>query len=164
MMTQNPQNTGSLTLQLTSPVFREGGVIPPQYTCKSKSNVNPPLNIAGVPDAAKSLVLIVHDPDAVGTDYLHWMMWDISPKIETIGANSVPAGAIQGINSAGTNSYVGPCPPVGSGTHRYIFELYALDTILGMNNENYTWRGLKEIMKTHILDQHRLTGLVAASS
>lgn len=147
-------------LQLISPAFKEGENIPGQYTCKG-SNVNPPLNIFNVPENTKSLALIMHDPDAVSGDFLHWLMWDIRPSTETIAANSVPVGARQGPNGMGKNIYMGPCPPAGSGTHKYVFELFALDTTLSLDSET-TRLQLEDSMKGHILQQTFLTGLFAA--
>lgn len=156
------QSSPNNQLRLTSPEFKQGAVIPPQYTCKGQ-DINPPLNIMGVPQTAKSLALIMHDPDAVGSDFTHWVVWDIPTNTETIAANSVPIGAIQGINGFGTNRYGGPCPPSGSGTHRYMFELYALDTTLSLNPDTSREK-LQDIMKGHILAQYTLTGLVAAEN
>ncbi|MBI2008878.1 YbhB/YbcL family Raf kinase inhibitor-like protein [Candidatus Saccharibacteria bacterium] len=154
--TNNPKSS----LKLFSQVFRDGAAIPVQYTCKGQ-NVNPPLNIVDVPDGAKSLALIIHDPDAVGGDFVHWTAWDISASAETIAVNSVPAGTVQGINSAGRAGYMGPCPPAGTGTHHYIFELYALDKSLGLKSDTNRDQ-LKSAMQGHILDQTILTGLFAA--
>ncbi|MEK7561569.1 MAG: YbhB/YbcL family Raf kinase inhibitor-like protein [Patescibacteria group bacterium] len=156
-----PSSTNS-SLALLSQVFREGTQIPVLYTCKGQ-NINPPLSITGVPAGAKSLALIVHDPDAipvVGFDFVHWIVWDISTSTETIAVNSVPAGAVQGLNSRGQNKYMGPCPPAGTGTHHYLFELYALDKILGLPPATSRDQ-LQNAMAGHILAQHTLTGLVA---
>jgi Raf kinase inhibitor-like YbhB/YbcL family protein len=156
------QNDANSDLQLSSPVFKHGEAIPPQYTCKG-DNVNPPLNISGAPASAKSLALIMHDPDAPGGDFTHWLMWDIAVGTETIAANSVPVGAVQGPTDFGKNQYGGPCPPAGSGTHRYMFELYALDTALTLPPASSKEK-LQDAMKGHIVAQHTLTGLVAAES
>jgi Raf kinase inhibitor-like YbhB/YbcL family protein len=144
-------------LQLISPAFRDNARIPVQYTCKGQ-NVNPPLNIFGVPSQAKSLTLIMHDPDAPGGDYLHWLVWDIAADTETITTNTLPPGAVQGRTGFGDNKYGGPCPPAGTGTHHYIFELYALDTALGLDPGSSREK-LQEAMKAHTLDQAKLTGL-----
>ena len=156
----NDQGTGTSGLQLISPVFRDGTAIPPQYTCKGQ-NVNPPLNIIGVPAGAQSLALIMHDPDAVGSDFVHWLVWDIPASTETIAANSLPVGAIQGLNSAGQNRYMGPCPPAGTGTHRYMFEIYALDTSLNLSKDSHR-ADVQKAMKDHILEHSTLTGLFSA--
>lgn len=156
------QNIAHARPQLTSPAFTEGGVIPKQYTCKG-DNISPPLLIADLPEETKSLALIMHDPDAINGDFVHWIVWDISPKTQSINANSVPVGAVQGLNGFGKNSYSGPCPPKGTGTHRYIFELYAIDTSLGLDPHTPRER-LEDTMREHLLAQSILTGLVKADS
>lgn len=148
--------------QLMSPAFRDGANIPPQYSCKGQ-NVSPPLNILNCDPQAQSLALIMHDPDAPAGDYTHWLMWDIPTSTETIAANSVPVGAVQGVNSNDEDGYMGPCPPAGSGTHRYMFELYALDTTLSLPSGSSRTQ-LEEAMKGHTIDSYTLTGLFAASS
>jgi Raf kinase inhibitor-like YbhB/YbcL family protein len=148
--------------EILSPVFRDGADIPPQYTCRGQ-NVNPPINILFTPKGTQSLTLVMHDPDAVGGDYLHWLVWDIPPSTESIPVNSIPVGAVQGKNGAGKNSYTGPCPPKGSGTHHYIFDFYALDTTLDLPSES----GIEEVIKAqkgHVLDHTALTGLFAAEA
>lgn len=119
------QKAVTSTLQLTSSVFEPNGKIPEKYTCNGL-DINPPLWISKVPEAAKSLVLIMDDPDAPQGIFTHWLMWNIDPKTTEIGENSVPQRAIEGTNSFGNIGYRGPCPP--HGTHRYQFHLYALDT------------------------------------
>lgn len=145
-------------MQVVSPVFKEGMAIPIQYSCKGQ-NVSPPLNFVSVPQKAKSLALIMHDPDAPSGDYVHWTAWDIPADTGTIAANSLPVGAIQGINSAGQNKYMGPCP--SSGTHRYMFELYALDASLGLPAETERDDLLKAI-EGHVLEKFALTGTFTA--
>src|SRR4051794_23954382 len=81
--------------QILSPVFKDNGNIPVHYTCRGQ-NISPPLNLLGIPSEAESLVLILHDPDAVNMDFVHWIMWNIPVSTESIATNSVPAGAIQG--------------------------------------------------------------------
>lgn len=156
----NSDDSTKNSLRLGSPIFKEGEMIPAAYTCRGQ-NVSPPLSIVGVPTGAQSLALILHDPDAVSGDFVHWLMWDIPTSAETIAANSVPANAIQGINDGGKNGYMGPCPPAGTGTHRYIFELYALDKTLGLPPDT-TRDQLQQTMSGHILAQHTLTGLFTA--
>ncbi|MBX4190763.1 YbhB/YbcL family Raf kinase inhibitor-like protein [Candidatus Saccharibacteria bacterium] len=154
-----PSTTG---LEIISPVFRDGTSIPPQYTCRGQ-NINPPLNILHVPSGTQSLTLIMHDPDAVSGDYLHWLVWDILPNTETISVNSVPIGAVQGQNGAGKNEYTGPCPPKGTGTHHYIFDLYALDTTLDLPS-NSKLQDVMDAQKGHVLDHFQLTGLFEAEN
>ena len=152
------QNEVALSdLKLISPVFREGSYIPSQYTCKGQ-DVSVPLNILDAPLGTQSLTLIMHDPDSVSGDFLHWLVWDIPPSTESIAANSLPVGAIQGLNDNDELGYMGPCPPAGSGTHRYMLELYALDTTLDLPAES-SRKKVVEAMKGHILGQTTLTGL-----
>jgi len=151
----------SKSFEIISPVFRDGGPIPPQYTC-SGQNVNPPLNIFNVPARAQSLVLVMHDPDAVSGDFLHWLVWDIPPATELIGVNDVPVGAVQGLNGRGQPSYTGPCPPAGSGVHRYIFDFYALDTMLNLPADS-ALADVTKAMESHLLSRSALTGTLAAS-
>ncbi|MBI2285240.1 YbhB/YbcL family Raf kinase inhibitor-like protein [Candidatus Saccharibacteria bacterium] len=145
-------------MRIISATFRDGAAIPAQYSCKGQ-NVNPPLNFVDVPTGAKSLALIMHDPDAPVGDYVHWTMWDIPADTEAIAANSVPTGAVQGLNTSNQNKYMGPCPP--SGTHRYMFEIYALGSSLGLP-ANTERDNLLKAMKGHILEKHTLTGTFSA--
>jgi len=147
-------------LDIISPVFRDGAAIPRQYSCKGQ-NVNPPLNIFNVPDKAQGLVLIMHDPDGVSGDFLHWLIWDMPPGTESIAVNHVPIGAIQGRNGGGQNNYTGPCPPKGTGTHRYLFDLYALDTSVNLPGGSSRDQ-LDAAMKNHIIENATLTGVFAA--
>jgi Raf kinase inhibitor-like YbhB/YbcL family protein len=110
-------------LTLRSPAFDDGGIIPDIYTCKG-ANISPPLVISNVPAEAVSLALIMHDPDAPGKDFLHWSMWGISPIITEIDEDIPPSDSVEGTNDFNDIGYGGPCPP--SGTHRYVFDLYAL--------------------------------------
>lgn len=110
-------------MQLTSDAFAEGEKIPVQYTCDGASAV-PPLSWAGVPQDAASLALVVHDPDAPREGgFTHWVVYDIP-------AHTPGASGVDGANGSGRTGYVGPCPP--SGSHRYVFTLYALDVMLDL--------------------------------
>lgn len=145
------------TLKISSPVFPHNGRIPPKYTCDG-ADVNPPLIIENVPTGAQSLSLIMDDPDAPAGTWVHWLIWNIEPSIKELKENSVPRGASQGITDFRTAKYGGPCPP--SGTHRYFFKLYALDTILNLNN-HASKPVLEQAMKGHILAQTELIGQYA---
>jgi Raf kinase inhibitor-like YbhB/YbcL family protein len=147
-------------MEIISPVFRSGSPIPPQYSCRGQ-NVNPPLNIFNVPDGTLGITLIMHDPDAVSGDFLHWLVWDIPPSTESISVNSVPIGAIQGLNGSGKAGYAGPCPPAGTGVHRYIFDFYALDTVLNLKPGS-TIQEVIKAQKGHVLAHSALTGTFAA--
>jgi len=145
----------SSNLQLSSEAFADGAQIPSQYTCKGQ-NVNPQLTIANVPAGAKSLALIMHDPDAPAGDWLHWTLWNITPDTAKIDQNSTPAGAIAGTTDFGKPGYGGPCPP--SGTHHYLFDLYALDKILDLQS-GADRNQLEKALQGHIVGQTKLTGL-----
>jgi hypothetical protein len=145
------------TLKLSSTAFSHNGQIPQKYTCDG-TDVNPPLVIENVPTGARSLALIVDDPDAPTGSWVHWVVWNIDPATKEIKENSVPRSASQGITDFRTPKYNGPCPP--SGTHRYFFKLYALDTTLALNH-HAAKPILEQAMKGHILAQTELIGLYA---
>ncbi len=146
-------------LTLTSRAFENGGFIPARYTADG-ANTNPPLTISGVPKNAVSLVLIIDDPDAAtdpdgpGKTFDHWVLFNIPPSYINILENSVPKGAVVGLNSIGTNSYIGPAPP--NGVHKYRFKLFALDTRLDRPPQT-TKEELEQAMAGHIIDQSELT-------
>lgn len=142
---------GPFTLQ--SPAFHDEEMIPARYTCQGQ-DINPPLEIAGLPEHTATLVLIFDDPDAPMGTWVHWVVWNILPGTN-IAENSVPTNALQGKNSWGKNSYGGPCPP--SGTHRYFFKLYALDTALSLP-QTATKADVEKAMKGHILGETTLMG------
>jgi Raf kinase inhibitor-like YbhB/YbcL family protein len=142
-------------LKLSSLAFKHKSSIPAKYTCDG-ADVNPPLGIENVPAVAKTLALIVDDPDAPGGIWVHWVVWNIGPDTRTIEERSVPAGASEGVNDFRKPAYGGPCPP--SGTHRYFFKLYALDTSLALA-KNASKRDLEQAMKGHIVAQAELIGL-----
>jgi len=139
---------------ISSPVFKNKGLMPVKYTCDG-ADVNPPLIISDVPEGAKSLVLIVDDPDAPAGTWVHWTVWNINPKTEEIAENSVPADSVEGITSFGKYGYGGPCPP--SGAHRYFFKLYALDTALDLDKEAKA-PDIEEAMAGHVLAKAELMG------
>lgn len=142
-------------LAVSSPAFAHRGAIPREHTCDG-ADVNPPLSIRNVPEASASLALIVEDPDAPGGTWVHWLVWNIGPKTMEIPARSVPGGARQGTNDFGKRGYGGPCPP--SGTHRYVFRVYALDAIPALPAGAPKDR-LEEAMKGHIIGMAELVGL-----
>jgi len=145
-------------LTLTSTAFLADGSIPSKYTCKGE-NVNPPLEISYVPVYTKSLVLVVHDPDAQGSDFIHWVVYNIDPMTKHIAENSAPGKQL--INNFHQFDYSGPCPPNGL-THHYVFDLYALDKSFVMN-ENGTLEGLMRMMQGHVLAKTQLVGLYPKS-
>ncbi|MBD3252669.1 YbhB/YbcL family Raf kinase inhibitor-like protein [Candidatus Pacearchaeota archaeon] len=135
-------------------VFNNNDKIPEKYTCDG-DDINPLLEISDIPENTKTLVLIVDDPDAPMGIWVHWILFNI-PVIGKIEENSVPEGAVQGINDFKKPEYGGPCPP--GGTHRYFFKLYALDTELDLA-EGATKAEVEQAMKNHVLDKTELVGL-----
>jgi hypothetical protein len=142
-------------MKISSTAFGHNDQIPKKYTCDG-SDINPPLKFEGVPANARSLALIVDDPDAPAGTWVHWVVWNIDPKTSEIKENSVPKGAMQGMNDFRKHDYGGPCPP--SGTHRYFFKLYALDTTLNIG-AGARKTALESSMKGHILAEAQLIGL-----
>jgi hypothetical protein len=125
-----------LALQLSSPAFSHQGEIPARYTCEGQ-DTSPPLRLSGVPAGAKSLVLIVDDPDAPDprapkTTWVHWVLYNVPPGLselpEGMAPAELPAGTLEGLNDWKRTGYGGPCPPIGR--HRYFHKLYALDALL----------------------------------
>ncbi len=153
----------SMALQIHSPAFGNGGPIPALYTCDGR-DINPPLRFDGVDPAAKSLVLIVDDPDAPDPDapkmtWVHWVLYNLPPDItalpEAVYGHGLPTGTREGINSWNRTRFGGPCPPIGR--HRYFFKLYALDTILtfaAIPDKDAVMRA----MRGHVLQEAVLTG------
>ncbi len=143
------------TMTITSTAFKSNESIPVKYTCDG-ADINPPLVIENVPSVAKSLALIVDDPDAPRGTWVHWVVWNIDPATREIKEHSIPDGAQQGTNDFRKLDYGGPCPP--SGTHRYFFKLYALDKVLNLG-PNTTKAALESAMKGHILARAEIIGL-----
>ena len=146
-----------VSMKLTSPVFEHNGMMPPEYTCDG-SDLSPELNIEDIPSDAKSLVLINDDPDASGAPggiWDHWIVFNIPVSVTKIEKNTEPEGA-GGKNSWGRTGYGGPCPP--SGTHRYFFKLYALDTKLSLE-EGASKQEIESAMEGHVLEKTELIGL-----
>ncbi|MDP3732326.1 MAG: YbhB/YbcL family Raf kinase inhibitor-like protein [Candidatus Omnitrophota bacterium] len=139
-------------MKLTSPEFNNNGFIPKKFTCEGM-DINPALIIEDLPANAKSLALIVDDPDAPMGTWVHWVVYNI-PIISRIEEDSVAAE--QGMNNFGRGDYGGPCPP--SGTHRYFFKIYALDADLNLK-AGLNKQALEKAMQGHILDKAELVGL-----
>lgn len=145
-------------MQLISPAFENGGSIPYVYTCEGK-DINPPLEIKGVPDGAKSLVLIMDDPDVpsfVRKDqmWVHWVIYDMPPETHTLKENSTPPG-ILGTNTDNEQRYQGPCPP--DREHRYFFKLYALKGFLKLK-PGATKTQVEAAMEGQVLEKTELMG------
>lgn len=148
-----------MEIKLTSTAFPDGGMIPTKYTCDG-ANVSPPLEWSGAAQGTNSLALICDDPDAPGKTWVHWVVFDLPESRTSLPENVPPqetiaGGARQGMNDFKKIGYGGPCPP--SGTHRYYFKLYALDTELNLASRT-TKDQLLQAMKDHILAQGELMG------
>jgi Raf kinase inhibitor-like YbhB/YbcL family protein len=140
---------------VTSPAFADAQPIPREYTCQGSGGF-PELAWRGVPGEAKSLALVVSDPDAPAGTFIHWVLYDLPPRDGNLAAGRLPAGARQADNSAGKKGWYPPCPP--SGTHRYLFTVYAVSDRISARS---TQEILDEIGRTAIA-RGELTGLVAA--
>ncbi len=140
-------------LTIKSPSFQHNSPIPKKYSCDGE-NTNPPLTIEGTPKESKSLALIVDDPDAPSGTFDHWVVWNISPSTTKVAENSVPG--MEGLNGARKKGFMGPCPP--SGTHRYFFKVYALDTELNLGAKS-TKRDLEKAIQRHVLAKGELIGV-----
>ena len=140
---------------LTSSAFGYNESIPEKYTCDGE-NIGPPLHVQEVPEGVKSLALVIDDPDSKAGSWVHWTVWNIPPDTVEIKSGSLPDGAVEGLTSFGESGYGGPCP--SSGTHRYFFKLYALDTILDISADTDI-NVLGSAMNGHILDKAGIVGL-----
>jgi len=185
-----PVTSSSANMILTSPSFKNNEFIPAKFTCDgstslttggstspapstveglttSGGNINPELQIQNVPEEAKSLALIVDDPDAPGKTFTHWLVWNIDPKTSIIKEESKPpglsaeasakAGSIEGMTDFGRAGYGGPCPPPGK-PHHYHFKLYALDQMLSLT-AGAGKAELESAVKEHIIAQTELIGI-----
>jgi len=149
------QEVSKTGFKISSTAFENNGKIPSIYACDG-TNINPPLKIENIPKEAKSLALVFDDIDAPRGSYVHWILWNIDPGVKEIKENSVPEGAIQGLNDFKKNNYGGPCPP--GRAHKYVFKIYALDTRLNLNS-NSTKKDLEKAMESHILSRAQMMGL-----
>ncbi len=149
-------------MELKSSAFAAGGMIPKKHTCDGP-DVSPPLAWSDVPAGAKSLALIADDPDAPMGTWVHWVAWNIPPNARGLEEgvpkkDLLPNGMKQGTTDFRSIGYGGPCPP--SGTHRYFFKLYALDTSLNLP-PSATKKDLDKAMQGHLLQQVELMGKYA---
>ncbi|MBN1308290.1 MAG: YbhB/YbcL family Raf kinase inhibitor-like protein [Chitinispirillaceae bacterium] len=150
---------GGTSMKITSSAFTEGGMIPKKYTCDD-INISPPLQWSDAPAGAKSFALICDDPDAPMGTWVHWVAYNIPPKVNEL-PEKVPVddtlsdGTLQGINDFRKTGYGGPCPP--GGTHRYFFRLYALDTQLSVE-KGVTKSKLVKAMEGHVLAETQVMG------
>ena len=157
---ENQKGTDNkMEFQLFSEAFKDGDIIPSQYTCDG-INVSPPLNWVHPPKDTKSYALINDDPDAPAGNWVHWIVYNIPPAARELKENAskqkhLHHNSIEGINDFRQIGYGGPCPP--SGTHRYFFKLYALDTLLNLKHR-VAKKELLDAMEGHILALTELVG------
>jgi hypothetical protein len=149
-----------MAIQLTSPAFKNGEVIPVKHTCDGE-DLSPPLEWSGVPPSAKSLALICDDPDAPVGTWVHWVLYWLPSTVTALpegvpAADTVLGGARQGANDFKRIGHGGPCPPPGK-PHRYFFRLYALDTVIDLD-PGATKKELLRAMEKHIVAQGELMG------
>lgn len=151
-----PEKAG---IRLTSGAFKDGEAIPRAYTCDGV-NISPPLEWAGVPRTARTIAIVVDDPDAPGGDWVHWVLYNL--PADNIGlienmplTETLKAGGFQGKNDFGKIGFGGPCPPTG--THRYFFRIYAVDSELSLK-AGATRAELVKAMESHIVVQGQLMG------
>lgn len=142
------------SIQVASSAFAFGEMIPARYTCDGE-NLSPPLVWSGIPQDAKSVALIMDDPDAPAGTWVHWVLYDIPPKLEGLDEGSGETG-VDGVNSWNNTGYGGPCPPPGN-PHRYYFKLYALDTELYLQ-AGTPKADIEKAMQGHILAEGQLMG------
>ncbi len=139
-------------IEISSSAFQPDGTLPSKYTCDG-DGVSPPLNWTHVPENARSVALLVDDPDAPNGPFLHWLVTDIPPDVDHIyEGGAVPHEAFVGESDAGTASYYGPCPV--SGKHQYRFHLYALDTVIGHRVDSR--EDFLSAIAGHVLDEGEL--------
>ncbi len=149
-------------LIVTSSAFGPGTAIPARYSCSSANAQSPPLAWSGVPAAAKTLALIVRDPDAPNGNFIHWVVYNLPASAKGLDSSvptsgELPNGALQGVNGTGEPGYKGPCPPPGSGPHHYHFELMALDRALDLK-PGASAAEVKEAARGHVIASGELIG------
>ena len=148
-----------MKINVGSAAFTEGGMIPKQYTCDG-ADISPPLSWSTVPEGTKSIAIIVDDPDAPAGTWVHWLVYNLPPDLKGLPENilakeTIANGGMQGMTDFRRIGYGGPCPP--SGTHRYIFKVYAVDKLLDLYPGAIKKR-LLQAMEGHILAEGELMG------
>ena len=157
--TVKKEGESKMEFKVTSSAFEQGGMIPAKYTADGE-DISPPLTLSGVPEGTKSIALINDDPDAPIGTWVHWVVYNLPPDTTQIAERipvspELPNGAKQGRTDFGSIGYGGPAPP--SGTHRYFFKVYALDTILDLP-VGATKAQLESAMAGHVLAEAQLIG------
>jgi hypothetical protein len=146
---------GTSSLRLTSSAFNDGDAMPVEYTCDG-NDTSPPFAIAGVPDGAAALALTMIDIDVPGGGFVHWTVWNIDPATTEVAQGTVPGAGVEGQTSRGSPGYFGPCPPTG--THQYVFTLYALDAALVLDPATDGRAEIESAVEGHVLATAELTG------
>ncbi|HXU77132.1 MAG TPA: YbhB/YbcL family Raf kinase inhibitor-like protein [Methylomirabilota bacterium] len=144
-------------MKITSPVFKDGEKIPKEYTREGQDK-SPPLHLEEVPERAKSLAVIVEDPDAPKGTFIHWLVFNIDPRTRDIREGGAPVMSTQGSNDWGEVQYGGPRPP--SGEHRYFFKAVALDAFLPLAR-GASREALEQAMRGHVVEEAALMGRYA---
>lgn len=156
----HPAGRETMPLQLHSEAFDDGERIPDRHTCEG-DDVSPPLAWEGVPEEAESVALVVDDPDAPGTVWVHWVVYGLGPQRDALPEGVAPdeelGDGLQGVNDFGDSGWGGPCPPPGDGEHRYRFHLYALDVEPALG-PGATKEDVLEAAEGHVLADALLTG------
>lgn len=142
------------SMNIKTDAFQNNGKIPAKYTCDAE-NISPGFTFYTVPVEARSLALIVDDPDSPSKDFTHWILFNINPLINGFEENTIPNGAVEGLNDFGEPHYGGPCP--SSGEHRYVFKLYALDKRLELE-KGATKQEVLDALKGHIVEESQIIG------
>ena len=145
-----------MALEISIDAFRNTERIPVVYTCEGE-NLSPAISWRGVPAGTRSFSLIMDDPDAPSGTFTHWVIWNIPADSAALERavptdSTFPSGAMKGVNSARRVGYMGPCPPIGHGRHRYYFRLYALDAVVDVE-PNATADALRSAMRGHLLGE-----------
>jgi Raf kinase inhibitor-like YbhB/YbcL family protein len=150
-----PKGVTPAKLDVSSAAFAVGTPIPVQYTCDGASDRSPPLSWSELPNTAKTIALVVDDPDAPSGTFTHWIAWNIPPDTRTL-ADGANAPGVSGENDFGRAGYAGPCPPKGK-LHHYHFKIFGLDTTLALKS-GAKRADLDAAMASHVVAQGDLVG------
>lgn len=141
-------------MKIYTSAFKDKEIIPSRFTCDGE-DINPEILIEDIPIGTKSLALIADDPDSPSGNWNHWVVWNIDPSIKIINENSIPKGAISGLNDFGKVGYGGPCP--SKGEHRYFFKIFALDKFIDLSSDSKK-SDIERSMKGSILEKSEFVG------